>query len=57
MGQRDPDETAADAGGESFPVRGKVPDPRAFLEAGLLLLEALIPDAAVAADEVRACHT
>ena len=38
-------------------MRGRIPDPHAFLKAGLLLLEALMPDATVAADEVRACRT
>jgi hypothetical protein len=57
VNQGDADETTEDAVGESFPTRGKIPDPHAFLKAGLLLLEALMPDAAAARDEVRACHT
>jgi hypothetical protein len=49
-------EADGDTGRESFPLRGRIPDPHAFLEAGLLLLEALMPDAAVAEDEVRSCR-
>jgi hypothetical protein len=37
-------------------MRGRIPDPHAFLNGVLLLLEALMPDAAIAQDEVRSCH-
>jgi hypothetical protein len=37
-------------------MRGRIPDPHALLNGVLLLLEALMPDAAIAQDEVRSCH-
>jgi hypothetical protein len=55
--QRDADETRGDASGKSFSMRERIPDPHAFLNGVLLLLEALMPDAAIAQEEVRACRT
>ena len=61
MDERDADETTGDPGEESFPVRGRIPDPHAFLVSVLSRLEALMPDAAMAqeamGDEVRSCRT